>query len=90
MRSFFFFFFEKPVCEKIGLLFRKTKPQWMSKATRETMSSGRETVQTRDSLENLAFLVRASATMLQRLVLKINLWEEIAVAWVWISSIMWP
>ena len=37
------------------------------------MSSGRETVQTRDSLENLAFLVRASATMLQRLVLKINL-----------------
>ena len=45
----------------------------MSKATRETMSSGRETVQTRDSLENLAFLVRASATMLQRLVLKINL-----------------
>ena len=48
----------------------------MSKIIREAMSSGMKSVHIRVSLQFLAFLASASATMLQCLVLKINSKEE--------------
>ena len=85
------FVLEKPNYQKPGLLFHEKKQtQWMSKTIRGAMSSGRESVHTRVSLQFLAFLASASATKLQCLVLKINSKEERAATWVRISSIMWP